>query len=219
MIISVILFIEKRRLFALIIVLPLVVLKFQNFALMIIFFVTHLSFSKDSFFYKLRYLLIPGILVVLAPFIMDIIELLNFYRRAFHITEGGDANSYVPLNTFGDFIIKAIQSVPYFFLKPLPWDASNGLQLIQSFENLIVTIFILFIFLKAFDINRIIALKWLVFLIISFGIYGLVVSNFGTAARYRFPFILTFVIGIAYEIYLKHDKFILNKSTKNKVNL
>ena len=219
MIVSVILFIEKRRLVAIVIALPLVVIKLQNFALIIIFFIIHLSFSKDSFFYRLRYLLIPGFLLALSPFVMELIELLNFYRRAFHLGDGGDLASYVPINGLSDFFVIATQAVPYFFFKPMIWEASNVLQLIQSLENFIVTIFIIFLFIKAFKINRSLALKWLAFLIISFAIYGLVVSNFGTAARYRFPFILTFVIGIAYELYLKHGMFILNNSVKNKATL
>ena len=32
-------------------------------------------------------------------------------------------------------------------------------------------------------------------------IYGLVVYNFGTAVRYKFVIIVTYVIGLSYELY------------------
>ena len=64
-------------------------------------------------------------------------------------------------------------------------------------------------------LDKKIALKWLVYLIAAFSIYGLVVFNFGTAVRYKFPFILIVIIGMAYELCLKHGKLILNKESKN----
>ena len=60
-----------------------------------------------------------------------------------------------------------------------------------------------------------IAFKWFIFLLIAFGIYGLTVFNFGTAVRYKFPFVVIIVIGMAHELYLKHGKLILNKDVKS----
>ena len=77
MLVSVILFLERKILIAFLVLSPLIFIKFQNFFLMIVFFVIHLSFSKGSFFYRFRYLLLPLILAVLAPFILTIIELLD----------------------------------------------------------------------------------------------------------------------------------------------
>ena len=62
--------------------------------------------------------------------------------------------------------------------------------------------------------NKKIAIKWLVYIVAAFSIYGLVVFNFGTAVRYKFPFILILVVGMAYELYLKHGIFFLIKETK-----
>ena len=62
------------------------------------------------------------------------------------------------------------------------------------------------------DIN--IVITCLVYIVAAFGIYGLVVFNFGTAVRYKFPFIIIAVVGMAYELYLKHGVFISIKETK-----
>ena len=77
-----------------------------------------------------------------------------------------------------------------------------------------VLVFLGFMFLKTSKYDRQIAFKWLVYLIAALGIYGLVVYNFGTAVRYKFPFIVIVVVGMAYELYLKHGKFILNRGNK-----
>ena len=215
MIISVVLFIEKRRLIALLISLPLLIIKFQNFFLLLVFFVVHLSFLKGSFFFRFRILILPIIIGAIAPFIMSIIEILDFYRRYFFVDDGGDPNMYTSINGLGEFIVIALQSAPYFLIKPLPWEADSFLQLIQSIENFLIAGFLFFIFSKVFSINKTIALKWLIFMVAAFSIYGLTVFNFGTAVRYKFPFIVILVVGIAYEIYLKHGEHILNK--KNKV--
>ena len=72
-------------------------------------------------------------------------------------------------------------------------------------------VFLGFMFLRTYRYDRQIVLKWLVYLIAALGIYGLVVYNFGTAVRYKFPFIVIVIVGMAYELYLKHGKFILSK--------
>ncbi len=216
MIISVILFLEKRRITALLFSLPLLYIKFQNFFIFIVFFIVHLSFTKGTLIHKLRYMILPLILIAMTPYIMSIIELLDVYRRYFFIDDGGDPNLYVSIKTFEDFLILALQSAPYFLIKPLPWETVNFIQLVQSLENIFLCGFLAFIFIKALRLDREIAFKWLVFLIIAFSIYGLTVFNFGTAVRYKFPFVVVVVVGIAYEIYLKHNQFILNKQIKYK---
>ncbi len=217
MIISVILFIENKRLLALLIASPLFYIKFQNFFLLIVFFIVHLYFSKGSLFHRYRYLFLLIVIGVLAPYIMKIIELLDFYRYALYIEDGGTQSTYVSVKTLEDFIVLAFQSGPYFLLKPLPWETINFLQSIQSIENILITMFLSFILIKSARIDKNITLKWFVYLIIALSIYGLVVFNFGSGVRYKFPFILIVVVGLCYEIYFKHGKLILNRELKNKI--
>lgn len=214
MILSVILFLENRRLFALLVALPLAIIKTQNFFLIIVFYVVHLYFSRGSLFYRYRHLLIILIIAGIVPSIPSIIELLDFYRRALFIEDGGLYKDYVHIVTFRDFAILALQSVPYFLMKPLPSEASNFFQFVQSIENIFIFIFLVFIFLKTSRVDKNIAIKWLVYIVAVFSIYGLVVFNFGTAVRYKFPFVAIAVAGMAYELYLKHGVFISIKETK-----
>lgn len=217
MIISVILFIENKRLLALLIAAPLFYIKFQNFFLLIVFFVIHLYYAKGSLFHRYRYLFFFFVVGALAPFIMEIIELLDFYRRALYIEDGGFSDSYVSVSTIQDFFVLSLQSGPYFLMKPFPWEAINFLQFIQSIENIFIFMFLSFMLIKCAKIDKNITFKWLVYLIAALSIYGLVVFNFGSGVRYKFPFILVVVVGMCYEIYFKHGKLILNRELKNKI--
>ena len=99
MILSIIFYIEKRMLLALIVSLPLAIIKFQNFFLIIIFFAIHSYFTRGSTIYRYRHLLLVTILAVLAPFILTIIEFVDFYRRALFIEDGGLYSSYLQIKT------------------------------------------------------------------------------------------------------------------------
>ena len=214
MILSIIFFIENRKLLAVITAAPLLLFKFQNFLLVIVFFVAHLYFSRDSFFYIYRYMFLIIVIASLAPFMMTIIEILDFSRLNMFIDDGGRRNAYVHMRTLEDFIIIAMQSAPYFLMKPLPWEADSFLTFLQSFENILILIFLSFMFIRTSKLDKQIAFKWLVYLFAALGIYGLVVYNFGTAVRYKFPFIVIVIVGMAYELYLKHGNLILNKDFK-----
>ena len=66
-----------------------------------------------------------------------------------------------------------------------------------------------FIFLRNyFDKN--LALKWSFLLIGSMSLYSIVIFNYGTAVRYKFPFIVVFVVGLSYE-YQKRRCVALDK--------
>ena len=79
---------------------------------------------------------------------MTIIELLDIARLNMFIDDGGRRDSYVHMRTIEDFIIIALQSAPYFLMKPLPWEADSFLTFLQSFENILILIFLSFIFYK-----------------------------------------------------------------------
>ena len=214
MVLSVILFVENKKSLAIVISLPLLFIKFQNFFLIIVFFIAHLYFSRDSIVYRYRHIFLLIVIAAIAPFLMTIIEILDYSRLNMFIEDGGYRGSYVPMRTIEDFIIIALQSAPYFLMKPLPWEADSFLQLAQSFENIFIFTFLGYMFLITSRFDKQIALKWFVYLIAALSIYGLVVFNFGTAVRYKFPFIVIVIVGMTYELYLKHGKLILNKGTK-----
>ena len=68
-----------------------------------------------------------------------------------------------------------------------------------SGENLLVVAFLVWLTLKCWQVQREKTLFWLLYLIGAFTIYGLVVFNYGTAVRYRFPFLVIYVVCMAHD--------------------
>ncbi len=201
MIISTIFFLEKKYPQSFLMVIPLFLIKFQNFYLMLILFFILYLFRKDSFFYKIRYLLIVGFIVIIISYIDPILEQLNYYRFLLYIDNDGDRQLFSNIQDIYEFLIYGFKSALYFIVKPLPWEVNNFLQVIQSVEN-IVLILVIYIFTKrAYIQDRAITIKWLLFILFALTIYGLTIFNFGTAARYKMPFITLYVIGLSYELY------------------
>lgn len=204
MLVSVIFFIDKKYLLSFLVTIPLFFIKFQNFFLMLVFFIIFSIYKKNTFLYKLRYFIIVLISFSMIFFINDIILRLDYYRSRMFIENGGDMIDYIPLEGVGDFILLSITSFPYFLAKPLLWEVGNTFQLIQSLENIFVLFFLLIFSKRAYLKDSFITIKWIFIFVISLTIYGLVVFNFGTTSRYRYPFIVIYVVGLSYELYKLH---------------
>ena len=93
-------------------------------------------------------------------------------------------------------------------LRPFPWEVTSIIQMIQSIENILIIFLIVWVTKKKI-LSPIIKskAKFLnILLILSMTIYGLVTFNFGTAARFRFPFIVVYLVFYFY--LLRSDKII-----------
>lgn len=66
------------------------------------------------------------------------LPLVNKFRVAMFVEDGGDPNNIELISGVGDFVFQGLISGFYFLSKPLPWEAVSALQFIQSFENLFV---------------------------------------------------------------------------------
>jgi hypothetical protein len=115
---------------------------------------------------------------------------------------------YQPLEVGFSMIPLILKSFVYMLLKPLPWEATNLVQVIQSVENIFIVALIVWV--VRIKVHSLIIKRKLVFLniflVLSMIIYGLVTFNFGTAARFRFPFIVTYLVFYLY--LLRSDKII-----------
>ena len=116
-------------------------------------------------------------------------------------------DGYEPIN-FDNFSTTVLYSVFDFAFAPLIWQSSNVFQLLQSFENIFVNLLFVLLLYQLFKCNKINAIFWFVSICFAFAIYGIIVFNFGTLSRYRFPFTVTFIFIISSEI----NKFRLNKT-------
>lgn len=122
------------------------------------------------------------------------LPLINKFRGAMYVEDGGDVSDVDFIETPAELIFEGMVSGLYFLSKPLPWEATNILQLIQAGENLIVIVVLFLLVRVSWKNNPKKLMFWLLFMALALTVYGLVVFNYGTAARYRYPFIAIFVL-------------------------
>jgi len=204
MIIGTICLVDKKYLTFFIVILPLYFIKFQNFFFMLILLGMFISFKKPPLNYRIRYIFFGLIIFGLYNYLNEIIYLLNLSRKAFFVEDGNDILLYEPIVDLFNMLFLGITSLPDFVMKPLPWQADNSFQLIQSIENILVLFFLIIFTLKAYKKDKLITFKWILFFSFVMSVHGIIVFNYGTAVRYKFIFIVIHVVGLAYELYKVH---------------
>lgn len=177
-------------------IVPIYMIKFQNFFILGPIVLIYFIFNVAKKGMGLTKALTIGVisltgLLLSAPIA---IPLVNKFRVAMFVEDGGTKDDISLISGVGDFITEGLTSGIYFLFKPFVWEASNALQLVQSFENTLILIVLFLITRQAWK-NRTDKLAfWLLFLAFSMSIYGLVVFNYGTAVRYRYPFVIIYVL-------------------------
>ena len=215
--------VEEKKLVGFIFSLPLTIMKIQNFLILMLTYIIYVFLKKGSI---QRYLIFfgAGLLVLFfgnrIPQINFFLETIEYYRWNL-ISENFGYNwdfmanyDYQPFEVGFSMIPLLVKSFFYMLFKPFPWEATNLVQMIQSVENIFIVALIVWV-LKQKVLTPIIKRK-LVFLnlllIFSMTIYGLVTFNFGTASRFRFPFIVVYLVFYLY--FLRSDKIISRQYTR-----
>ena len=129
---------------------------------MFILWISYILFMrKVKVNYKYVFFIVILILIIMSFLIPILIEALNYYRQAFFIENGGLARNYINMTGIRDFFLLISTSGFYFLLKPLPFEAHNSFQLIQSIINIVVVGFLLKFTIVNYKIDRKITLFWL----------------------------------------------------------
>ncbi len=135
-----------------------------------------------------------GAFVVFMLMFSGYLEELNTYRTSFYAEDGGVGKA--PLLSSGiELPFQLLAGAIGVMLMPLPWEAGKAFQMVQSIENLFMMFLVVLYWMrkpKPGMGNVFLNLK--IFFFSSVMIYGAVVFNYGTAARYRFPFVLLFIL-------------------------
>ncbi|EGU36726.1 hypothetical protein VII00023_01210 [Vibrio ichthyoenteri ATCC 700023] len=199
MIVSFVYFIERKYLLAFSFSSILIFIKFQNLILISIVFAMYFYFFCLPLRRQIALLVVLPIIyfILYSNFIGDI----NYYRAVMYFEDGGVRGVDAISGPF-NFVFELIAGSVYFLLKPLPGEASNLFQLIQSLEGIFLFVVILYLLFSALILEKRtrVFLFWMAYIIITLGVYSLVVFNFGTAARYKFPFVLVFVVFICFDL-------------------
>ncbi len=212
MVIGLWMFLRGRTFWAIILHLPLALLKMQNLgiiaATVLVYYLLAIFFpriSRRRVHPLVAVALLMAVTVILLYFYQYGLKLLNIYRNAFWREDMGMArdmardnfvNPMTKIDTFGELIVETLKNIPYFLFKPLPWEAQSGLHLVQSVENLVVgacVVFIIAVAVRRRTMGPEMAFL-LIYFLIALAVYGLTVWNFGTAARYKFPYVAIFLV-------------------------
>lgn len=187
---------ESKIFKSIICIVPLYLIKFQNFFILgpivLLYFIFQVA-KKGMGVTKALVIGAIGLagLLLSAPIA---IPLVNRFRVAMFVEDGGDPENISLITGAGDFVFQGLTSALYFLSKPLPWEASGALQLIQSVENLAVLVVLFLITRQAWKKFPDKLTFWLLFMVLAMSVYGLVVANYGTAVRYRYPFVIIYVL-------------------------
>jgi len=209
--------VEEKRIAALFFLLPLLILKIQNFFILVLAYIVYLFLRKGSI---QRYLIFfGGSLFVTVfgnhiPLINVFFEKIDYYRWNLIAENFGydwsfmEGYDYQPFVAGFSIIPLVIKSFVYMLLKPFPWEVTNLVQLIQSVENIFIIALIVWVAKKKIFMpiikGKLLFLN--ILLVLSMTIYGLVTFNFGTAARFRFPFVVVYLVFYLY--LLRSDRII-----------
>lgn len=174
----------------------LYLIKFQNFfilgPILLLYSVFGIRHSGVSGGKAVAVLIIAAItLAVISPIALPEI---NKFRSAMFVEDGGNIEDVELIGSPGEFVASGLVSGIYFLAKPFLWEASNPLQLIQAAENMLVLLLLALIVRVAWKQVPRKLMFWLLFMALALSVYGLVVFNYGTAARYRYPFVVIFVL-------------------------
>ena len=211
--------IREKHLMGLLVSSPIIIFKFQNYLMIVAAIMLFFYLKKAG---GLRYgvmvlfIIIAAFLPEKVPVVAQVYERLETWRLALfydqymynwgYIEEMNIDALYEPLGTGLVLLYQIVKNFIYILLKPLIWEVDNPFQLIQSLENMVIFAMIIWInhqkVLNEKIKQKILFLNCLFF--VSMTINGLVVFNFGSAVRYKFPFIAIYFVYFFY--LLKSDE-------------
>ncbi|WP_352287844.1 hypothetical protein [Psychrobacter sp. GW64-MNA-CIBAN-0177] len=202
---------ESKALKSAVCIIPIYLIKFQNFYIVGPIVLLYFIFNVAKKGMSLTKAVIIGA-IALASLLASApiaLPLVNKFRVAMFVEDGGDAEDIELITGAGDFVFQGLTSGFYFLSKPLPWEATSALQLIQSLENVFVLGVLFLITRQAWRKNLDKLAFWLLFMALAMSVYGLVVANYGTAVRYRYAFVVIYVLFVCADC--KVDKLFPNK--------
>ncbi|WP_201565929.1 hypothetical protein [Psychrobacter sp. CMS30] len=214
---------ESKILKSILFIIPLYLIKFQNFFILGPIVWMYFIFNVAKKGMGLAKVVIIS-LISLAGLLLSApiaIPQINHFRAAMFVEDGGKAEEIMLISGAGEFVVEGLTSGIYFLSKPFIWEASGALPLIQSFENLFILAILFLITRKAWMKSPDKLAFWLLFMALSMSVYGLVVFNYGTAVRYRYPFVMIYVLFVCADCEIRTifpSEKLPNKNPIPKIN-
>jgi len=206
--VSIIYLIERRLILSLFFILLVVLSKVQNspgfLAMWVMLFILRANTSNAMLIISTLF----GALAVLL-FFDQIEHYINLYRLAF-AQEDGMRIAYTDpelfrINSGFHLIYMTLAELPFFMLKPFPWQATNPLQIILFLESVILLYLLVSIIVNNQLLKERTALIFIIGFLICMGVHAITTFNFGTLSRYRFIAFFPFLIGFYYMAQIKQN--------------
>ncbi len=186
-------------------------IKWQNFYLLFSILISIYIFKFDFIKRNIIIFLITTSILFLYIFDKYFLEYINTAHYNFYILQFDHNDVRFDLNHLDGYfnlIYNLISGVIYFYIVPIISLDLNTFELIQFFENIFVTIFLIYFIKQNFKLDKYKTFYWILLILSCFAIYSLVVLNPGTISRWRYAFIVIFIIGLSLD----------NKINKLKLN-
>jgi len=170
----------------------------HSILLFIYFFTYNLCFSR-------KYLdlnIIIGILMLAVLYfkLEEVVEYFDRRRYSFFEEASVFENSYIKLDFTSFSVIKILLKDTFrFVLSPLNQQLNIKL-IIQSFENIFLYTFAVFLCLKLYEFDRKKAIFWGLSCLFGLMSYGTLIVSDGTIARYRYSFLVIIIFAIYSEL-------------------
>lgn len=194
--------INSKYFLSLIFLIPLYILKIQNFSFFLVAFIGFFIFRAHKSLMGL-YLFIFSLFISAIILQDQLLDVINLYKAAFAAEDsaGGyfdyfyynDASD-LEVNSLITFVLESFSKMPNFLLMPLPWAWTSPLYPIQFLESVLLLV-ILISLIRKYQLHRNLYFYPIFFsLIIGLMVYSVIAMNEGTFVRYRFSFFFPYVI-------------------------
>ena len=139
-------------------------------------------------------------LAVLYFKLEEVVEYFDRRRYSFFEEASVFENSYIKLDFTSFSVIKILLKDTFrFVLSPLNQQLNIKL-IIQSFENIFLYTFAVFLCLKLYEFDRKKAIFWGLSCLFGLMSYGTLIVSDGTIARYRYSFLVIIIFAIYSEL-------------------
>ena len=196
--------IERKLILTTFFLLILALIKNQNFFMMTVISLFYIAFfyNRENIYRRyFVYCIILFAFIIFSSNFDKILEYFNEVRLAFYsfdhpLEPEKFKELVVNINMLPEIIFRGF----VFYFNPPIWSANSVAKILISLESLFFVLYTYSIYKNSNRKEKNIVIFWLASLLLCLCIYGVLVENVGTAARWKFPFILTFILAITYNI-------------------
>ena len=196
----------NKRYFSTLLVLLITFLNRDVMAVLIfVVLVSHFLIFENKRYKNL--IIFLAILLSLAVFFIfgdRIFSHINYYRIGLFWDHGIFPNDVPVINGKYHLILEVFKNSLISFFIPSLNEVNNLHRAVQFLENIFLFIFLLFLTIKCFNYNKMRTLFWLFFILISLGLFAVVVDNPGSFVRYKFPIVMFFVTAFSLDCIIKN---------------